>query len=58
LAGLRYVADRWRMDYNYYRPHSSPDYIAQAARAVIYLEQGADSLRLTEDEKSCCEILS
>ena len=20
---LRYVADRWRMDYNHYRPHSS-----------------------------------
>jgi len=41
-----------------YRPHSSPDYMAQAARAVIYLEQGADSLRLTEDKKSCCKILS
>ena len=22
---LRYVADRWRMDYNHYRPHSSLD---------------------------------
>jgi len=41
-----------------YLPHSSPDYMAQTARAVIYLEQGADSLRLTEDKKSCCKILS
>jgi len=49
------------MDYSCYRPYSpdlSGDYMAQAARAVIYLEQGADSLCLTEDEKSCREILS
>jgi len=30
---LRYVADRWRMDYNHYRPHSSLGYMAPAAFA-------------------------
>ncbi len=27
---LRYVADRWRMDYNHYRLHSSLNYMAPA----------------------------
>jgi len=31
---LRYVADRWRMDYNHYRPHSSLGYMAPAAFAT------------------------
>jgi hypothetical protein len=35
---LRYVADRWRMDYNHYRPHSSLDYMAPAAFAAKCLE--------------------
>ena len=30
---LRYLVDRWRMDYNHYRPHSSLDYMAPAAFA-------------------------
>ena len=30
---LRYVADRWRMDYNHYRPHSSLGYMSPAAFA-------------------------
>jgi len=46
---LRYVADRWRMDYNHYRPHSSLDYMAPAAFAAMCLEQ---------DKENCCEILS
>jgi len=37
---LRYVADRWRMDYNHYRPHSSLDYMAPATFAAKCLEQG------------------
>ncbi|MHC4060458.1 MAG: IS3 family transposase, partial [Planctomycetota bacterium] len=45
---LRYVADRWRMDYNHYRPHSSLDYMAPAAFAASCLEQGSGSLRLTQ----------
>ena len=55
---LRYVVDRWRMDYNHYRPHSSLDYMAPAAFAATCLEQGSGSLRLTQDQKSDCEILS
>ena len=55
---LRYVADRWRMDYNHYRPHSSLDYMAPAAFAAICLEQGSGSLRLTQDSHTECEILS
>lgn len=34
IDGLRYVADRWRMDYNYYRPHSSVDSTAPAVFAA------------------------
>jgi len=55
---LRYVVDRWRMDYNHYRPHSSLDYMAPAAFAAMCLEQGSGSLRLTQDKEDCCEILS
>jgi putative transposase len=55
---LRYVVDRWRMDYNHYRPHSSLNYMAPAAFAAICLEQGSGSLRLTQDKENCCEILS
>ena len=55
---LRYVADRWRMDYNHYRPHSSLDYMAPAAFAVLGLEQGSGSLRLTQDSQKECHIFS
>ncbi len=55
---LRYVADRWRMDYNHYRPHSSLNYMAPAAFAATCLEQGSGSLRLTQDRHKECEILS
>ena len=34
---LRYVENRWRMDYNHYRPHSSLDYMAPV---TICIEQG------------------
>ena len=55
---LRYVADRWRMDYNHYRPHSSLDYMAPAAFAARCLEQGCATLRLAQDMENKCEILS
>ena len=55
---LRYVADRWRMDYNHYRPHSSLDYMSPAAFAAKYLEQGSAALRLTQDKENTCDILS
>jgi len=55
---LRYVADRWRMDYNHYRPHSSLDYMAPAAFAAKCLEQGSATLRLAQDKENMCDILS
>jgi putative transposase len=55
---LRYVADRWRMDYNHYRPHSSLDYMAPAAFAAKCLEQGSATLRLPQDKENMCDILS
>jgi len=41
---LRYVADRWCLDYNHYRPHSSLDYMAPAAFAATC--QSSDSATL------------
>ena len=55
---LRYVADRWRMDYNHYRPHSSLDYMAPAAYATMLLEQGSATLRLTQEKENTRERLS
>ena len=55
---LRYVANRWRMDYNHYRPHSSLGYIAPAAFAMKCLEQGSATLRLPQDKENICDILS
>ena len=55
---LRYVSDRWRMDYNHYRPHSSLDDMSPAAFAGVCIEQGSGSLRLTQDKDNCCELLS
>ena len=58
LDELRYVVNRWRMDYNHYRPHSSLDYMAPAAFAKKCLDQGSATLRLGQDRKNSCEILS
>ena len=55
---LRYVADRWRMNYNHYRPHSSLDYMAPAAYAARCLDQGSPTLHLGQDKQNMCEILS
>ena len=37
---LRYVVDRWRMDYNHYRPHSSLGYMSPAAFAAAQTRSG------------------
>ena len=55
---LRYVVDRWRMDYNHYRPHSSLGYMAPAAFAAMLLEQGSATLRLPQAEEQERKILS
>jgi len=38
LAEIKYVVDRWRMDYNHYRPHSSLAYMTPAAFAQLCIE--------------------
>ena len=58
ISELRYVVDRWRMDYNHYRPHSSLNYMAPAAFGATC--QSSDSATLhrkieVEDDE---EILS
>ena len=55
---LRYVADRWRMDYNHYRPHSSLNYMSPAVFAAKCLEQGSVTPRLAQDKENMCDILS
>ena len=37
---LRYIADRFRMDYDHYHPHSSPDYMTPASFAAICIKPG------------------
>ncbi|MHC4285507.1 MAG: integrase core domain-containing protein [Planctomycetota bacterium] len=58
LDELRYVANRWQMDYNHYRPHSSLDYIAPATLEAKCLEKGSSTLRLNQEKGKTCEILS
>jgi len=47
LDELRYVTDRWQMDY-----------MAPAAFAAKCLEEGSASLRLPQEEDNRCDILS
>ena len=54
----RYVANRWRMDYNHYRLHSSLGYMAPAAFAASCLEEGFATLCLLQDRKDMCDVLS
>ena len=38
MPEVKYVVDRWRMDYNHYRPHSSLAYMTPAAFAQVCVE--------------------
>ena len=38
MAEMKYVVDRWRMDYNHYRPHRSLAYMTPAAFAQVCIE--------------------
>ncbi len=38
LAETKYIVDRWRIDYNHYRPHSSLAYMTLAAFAQLCIE--------------------
>ena len=49
---LRYVVNRRRMGYNHYRSHSSLDYMAPAAFASRFLEQGSATLGLIQDKEN------
>lgn len=59
IEELRYVVDRWRMDYNHYRPHSSLGYMTPVAFATGCCS-GSDSatLHLPQNKETKCENLS
>jgi putative transposase len=52
---LRYVVERWRMDYNHYRPHSSLSYMTPAEFAKLCVDVGCVR---TPKEAKLQEILS
>ncbi len=45
---LRYVVDRWRMDYNHYRPHGSLGYMSPAAFTATCAPPGSAPPRLPD----------
>lgn len=53
VAKLRQVAERWRLDYNHRRPHSSLDYQAPAAFAAAWDSSGSAALRLRKPPRKC-----
>jgi putative transposase len=55
---LRYVVDRWRMDYNHYRPHSSLDYMAPAAYAAGCIGPDSATLRQSQYMDDECNTLT
>jgi len=55
LAEMKYVVDRWRMDYNHYRPHSSLDYMTPAEFAKSCV---ADSSRNSQKQRIDMSIKS
>jgi putative transposase len=48
---VKYVVERWRMDYNHYRPHSSLSYLTLAEFAKLCIEVGCYKRQkpMTED---------
>ena len=56
---VKYVVDRWRMDYNHYRPHSSLSYMTPATYAQLCREVGCVRRHMSiPDESEVRETLS
>ena len=59
LTELKYDVERWRMDYNHYRPHSSMDYQTPAAYAEQSRNRGCTHPnKQAEEMKNMVETLS
>ena len=59
LTELKYVVERWQMDYNHYRPHSSLDYQTPAAYADQCRNMGRTHPdKQAEEMKNMAETLS
>ena len=56
---LRYVVERWRVDYNHYRPHSSLSYMTPAEFAKLCVDVGCIRPQSHGTERAqLCETLS
>ena len=59
LTELKYVVDRWQMDYNHYRPYSRLAYQTPVAYADQCRDMGLTRpVKPVEETESCVEILS
>ena len=59
LDEVKYVVDRWRMDYNHYRPHSSLGYMTPAVYAQLCRQAGCVRRYVSmPDEREVRETLS
>ena len=59
IEELRYVVDRWRMDYNHYRPHSSLSYMTPAEFAKLCVDVSCIRPQSCGVERAqLCETLS
>jgi transposase InsO family protein len=54
---VRYIVDRWRMDYNHYRPHSSLGYMSPAAFAATCGSPGSATPHLPNHTYQSVETL-
>lgn len=55
LDEMKYVVDRWRMDYNHYRPRSSLAYMTSAAFAELCYQTGCirPHTPMSDEAKTC-----
>ena len=51
---VRYVVDRWRMEYNHYWPHSTLGYKSPLAFVVVCFGYDPATLRLSQDRDIEC----